>query len=189
MKKRKDMLIVLPNFVTGLRMVGTFLLLFTKAFSPAFYVVYSICGISDVLDGFLARRTGTASEFGARLDSVADLLFYTVLTGSFALGIICDDDKDTSGISGKASGRNLVLGGRNFDTPSCILSCGSSEIQMLCIYTHISEQTHGTVCFYHSVFYETAVFCIILYGCLWDCNDCICGRTGHAYLCKRIRRR
>ena len=79
MKKRKDMLIVSPNFVTGLRMVGTFLLLFTKAFSPAFYVVYSICGISDVLDGFLARRTGTASEFGARLDSVADLLFYTVM--------------------------------------------------------------------------------------------------------------
>lgn len=79
MKKRKDMLIVLPNFVTGLRMVGTFLLLFTKAFSPAFYVVYSICGISDVLDGFLARRTGATSEFGARLDSVADLLFYTVM--------------------------------------------------------------------------------------------------------------
>lgn len=79
MKKRKDMLIVLPNFVTGLRMVGTFLLLFTKAFSPSFYAVYSICGISDVLDGFLARRTGTTSEFGARLDSVADLLFYTVM--------------------------------------------------------------------------------------------------------------
>ena len=79
MKKRKDMLIVLPNFVTGLRMVGTFLLLFTKAFSPAFYAIYSICGISDVLDGFLARRTGATSEFGARLDSVADLLFLSLI--------------------------------------------------------------------------------------------------------------
>lgn len=79
MRKRKDMLIVLPNLVTGLRMIGTFLLLFTKAFSSVFYVVYSICGITDVCDGFLARRTGTTSEFGAKLDSVADLLFYTVM--------------------------------------------------------------------------------------------------------------
>lgn len=79
MRKRKDMLIVLPNLVTGLRMIGTFLLLFTKAFSSVFYVVYSICGITDVCDGFLARRTGTTSEFGAKLDSVADLMFYTVM--------------------------------------------------------------------------------------------------------------
>jgi CDP-diacylglycerol--glycerol-3-phosphate 3-phosphatidyltransferase len=31
------------------------------------------------LDGFIARKTGNTSEFGARLDSVADILFYTVL--------------------------------------------------------------------------------------------------------------
>ena len=75
MRKRKDMLIVLPNLVTGLRMIGTFLLLFTKAFSSAFYVIFSICGITDVCDGFLARRTGTTSEFGAKLDSVATVKF------------------------------------------------------------------------------------------------------------------
>lgn len=73
------MLRMLPNLITSLRIIGSFCLIFTRAFSPIFYVVYSICGITDVCDGFLARRTGTASEFGARLDSVADLLFYTVM--------------------------------------------------------------------------------------------------------------
>ena len=73
------MLRMLPNLITSLRIIGSFCLIFTRGFSPIFYVVYSICGITDVCDGFLARRTGTASEFGARLDSVADLLFYTVM--------------------------------------------------------------------------------------------------------------
>ena len=41
--------------------------------------IYTFAGLTDVLDGWLARKTGRASEFGARLDSVADLLFYSVL--------------------------------------------------------------------------------------------------------------
>ena len=37
-----------------------------------------ICDLGDLLDGFLARRLGTASAFGAKLDSVSDLTFYCV---------------------------------------------------------------------------------------------------------------
>ena len=47
--------------------------------SPLFLVIYTLAGLTDVLDGWLARKSGKASEFGARLDSISDLLFYSVL--------------------------------------------------------------------------------------------------------------
>ena len=69
----------IPNFITSLRIVGTAAWLFTKPLSRAFYVLYFLTGLTDVLDGFIARRLHITSEFGAKLDSVADLLFYSVM--------------------------------------------------------------------------------------------------------------
>ena len=69
----------LPNCVTVLRIAGTLCLLFLRPLSPWFFVFYTLSGLTDVLDGWLARRTGTASGFGAKLDSIADLLFYAVV--------------------------------------------------------------------------------------------------------------
>ena len=40
-----------------------------------FWVLYMIAGTMDMLDGFLARRWGVESKFGARLDSLADFVF------------------------------------------------------------------------------------------------------------------
>lgn len=68
-----------PNYITSLRIAGTVLLLFLTPLTAVFYVVYSLCGLSDVLDGWIARKSGTISEFGAKLDSVADLMFYAVV--------------------------------------------------------------------------------------------------------------
>ncbi len=68
----------LPNSITVLRMVGTVSLLFTKPMSLWFYILYTVTGITDVLDGFLARKLKLTSELGAKLDSVADLIFYGV---------------------------------------------------------------------------------------------------------------
>jgi phosphatidylglycerophosphate synthase len=68
-----------PNFITFLRIIGALWLCFIRPFTTAFYVVYTICGISDMLDGWVARMTGSAGEFGAKLDSIADLLFYSVM--------------------------------------------------------------------------------------------------------------
>ena len=62
-----------------IRILGTICLLFTKPFSKAFYIIYTISGISDVFDGYVARITGTSSAFGAKLDSVADLVLYAVM--------------------------------------------------------------------------------------------------------------
>ena len=69
----------LPNCITVIRIIGTVLLFFIPPLSISFYVVYSICGISDVADGFIARKMKTTSSFGAKLDSIADLLFYAVM--------------------------------------------------------------------------------------------------------------
>ena len=44
-----------------------------------FWVLYLIAGTTDILDGFLARRWGVESKFGARLDSLADFVFVLVV--------------------------------------------------------------------------------------------------------------
>ena len=71
--------LTIPNFITCIRLIGTVAMPFTKLFSTEFYVVYSVCGISDVLDGWLARLFKQSSDFGSRLDSIADLLFYFIM--------------------------------------------------------------------------------------------------------------
>ena len=67
------------NCITSLRIAGTIGMLFTTPFSKIFYVLYTFSGITDVLDGAVARATGMTSNLGAKLDSIADLLFYTVM--------------------------------------------------------------------------------------------------------------
>lgn len=82
MKQKKQNLkniITPPNMITFIRILGTICLLFVSLFTPVFYIIYTISGCSDVLDGWVARMTKSSSEFGAKLDSVADLLFYAML--------------------------------------------------------------------------------------------------------------
>jgi len=50
-------------------------LLMVDAMTLPFWVLYVIAGLTDMLDGFLARRWGVESKFGARLDSLADFVF------------------------------------------------------------------------------------------------------------------
>lgn len=70
---------MIPNYISFLRMFCALILIFVKPLDVAFYVIYVICGLSDILDGFIARKTGTTSELGARLDSMADMLMTGVL--------------------------------------------------------------------------------------------------------------
>ena len=44
-----------------------------------FFVLYMLCGLSDVLDVIVARKTNTVTNFGARLDTIVDLIFAVVL--------------------------------------------------------------------------------------------------------------
>lgn len=67
------------NIITSSRILGTALLPFFEVLSIPFNVIYVWCGLSDVLDGFVARKTKTVSELGSKLDSASDLFFYTVM--------------------------------------------------------------------------------------------------------------
>ena len=65
----------LPNAITILRFLGAICLLFFGVKSNAFWVIYFVCGLSDMLDGYLARKLRCESKTGAILDSLADLDF------------------------------------------------------------------------------------------------------------------
>ena len=68
----------IANVLTGFRILGSMLLLFVPVFSKAFYTIYLLCGLSDMIDGTVARKTNSASEWGAKMDTAADLVFVTV---------------------------------------------------------------------------------------------------------------
>ncbi|WP_206214169.1 CDP-alcohol phosphatidyltransferase family protein [Adlercreutzia sp. ZJ304] len=68
----------LANALTICRIALSVALLIPVALSPAFLIIYTIAGLTDMLDGFVARRTGTESKLGAMLDSVADLILVIV---------------------------------------------------------------------------------------------------------------
>ena len=69
---------MIANVTTGLRILVSAVLLFCPVFSPMFYALYLIAGISDVADGIIARKTNSVSEFGSRFDGVADFVFVAV---------------------------------------------------------------------------------------------------------------
>ena len=65
----------IPNILSTLRIALCLPLLLVDAMTVPFWVLYLIAGLTDILDGFLARRWGVESKFGARLDSLADFVF------------------------------------------------------------------------------------------------------------------
>lgn len=75
MKLKKN----LANIITCTRILGTLVMALSKVRSKLFYISYIYSGISDVLDGFIARKLNISSDFGRKLDSVSDLFFYTTM--------------------------------------------------------------------------------------------------------------
>ncbi len=68
----------MANIITGIRTVISVILLFCPVFSPAFFALYIAAGITDMTDGAVARKTGTVSKLGSRLDTAADIVFTAV---------------------------------------------------------------------------------------------------------------
>ena len=68
----------LANGITLLRILCSLVLLFCMPLSLPFYVLYTAAGLSDIFDGWIARKTNTASKFGAKLDTFADIVFAVV---------------------------------------------------------------------------------------------------------------
>ena len=68
----------MANFITGIRILCSMMLLLYPVFSTPFYVFYIVAGITDMIDGTIARKTNTVSEFGSKFDTVADFVFIAV---------------------------------------------------------------------------------------------------------------
>ena len=68
----------LANTITSIRILCSIALLFCAVFPPAFYVLYISAGFTDIVDGWIARRTNTASELGSKLDTIADFIFLVI---------------------------------------------------------------------------------------------------------------
>jgi len=84
-----------PNGITIIRIFASVSLLLVKPFSAFFFFFYLTCGISDVLDGYIARKMDVTSKSGQVLDSIADLIFISIVLSifipimNFPLWIIC----------------------------------------------------------------------------------------------------
>lgn len=68
----------MANVITISRIVSSLILLLCPTLSASFYCVYVLTGITDFLDGFIARRTHTTSQLGAKIDTIADTIFVVV---------------------------------------------------------------------------------------------------------------
>jgi len=65
----------IPNFLSFIRIALSVILLFINN-RFIFLTIYLICGLSDVLDGYIARRYKLETNVGAKLDSLADFIFF-----------------------------------------------------------------------------------------------------------------
>ena len=68
----------MANIITCSRILCSIALLFCTALSPTFYVLYIAAGLTDMIDGTVARKTNSVSEFGTKLDTVADFILVVV---------------------------------------------------------------------------------------------------------------
>ena len=78
----------MANILTGIRILCALSMLFCPALSPPFYALYVVAGLTDMIDGAVARRTHTASAFGAKLVATASTYMMYVVIAVLALIII-----------------------------------------------------------------------------------------------------
>lgn len=71
--------IYIPNILSLLRIICSVLLILLINHQLCFIFLYLVIGLTDILDGFIARKFKMESELGARLDSLADFFFYIIL--------------------------------------------------------------------------------------------------------------
>lgn len=77
----------IPNILTICRMILSIGFIFTINQRVPFVIIFLLCGATDVLDGYLARRMKLVSISGAKLDSAADLLMYATAIPVFLISI------------------------------------------------------------------------------------------------------
>lgn len=77
----------IPNYLTVFRLlcVIVFVLLFFFVHPLAALAIYIVAGVTDILDGYLARRNGWITPLGKVLDPLADKLMQGAVLVCFAV--------------------------------------------------------------------------------------------------------
>ncbi|WP_442908855.1 CDP-alcohol phosphatidyltransferase family protein [Intestinibacter sp.] len=73
----------IPNLLSLARIILSLFLIFLYPMKLYFLLVYIFCGITDILDGFIARKINATSELGSKLDSFADMIIIFVILFKF----------------------------------------------------------------------------------------------------------
>lgn len=68
-----------PNILSVSRIVISILLFFLFDNLYLFASFYVLAGLTDVFDGYIARKCNVQSEMGAKLDSAGDVFFYAAV--------------------------------------------------------------------------------------------------------------
>jgi phosphatidylglycerophosphate synthase len=80
----------IPNLITSVRLMSALILIVLCIADSShraryFLPIFIVAGISDMLDGLIARRFNWCTEFGARLDSISDMTLYAAVSMSLAV--------------------------------------------------------------------------------------------------------
>lgn len=70
---------ILPNILSCSRMALSAGLTVTANDELLFLVIYTLCGLTDAADGYFARKWNCMTPLGAKLDSIADAIFTSVI--------------------------------------------------------------------------------------------------------------
>jgi CDP-diacylglycerol--glycerol-3-phosphate 3-phosphatidyltransferase len=113
----------LPNWLTLGRILSLpVIILLTlspgRTFGIAAAIVFSLAAITDLLDGYFARKTGQVSEFGKLVDPIADkilvctafiMLIHLQRVPAWIVALIISREFAVSGLRAYAGTRKIVI--------------------------------------------------------------------------------
>ncbi|MHA7816337.1 MAG: CDP-alcohol phosphatidyltransferase family protein [Pseudohaliea sp.] len=171
--------LLLPNLLTGARLLLAIPIaaaILDGAFSRAL-VIAAIAGLTDALDGLLARRLDARSRLGAALDPLADkTLIFAVFASLAAVGMMpawvaaVVIGRDVIIVSG-ALAYQLLIGGLEFSPTA--LSKANMAVQVLFLVTVLGNAIGGWLPAPALVAFTTVVLVIAIasglqYVVLWS---------------------
>jgi cardiolipin synthase (CMP-forming) len=149
--------ISIPNILTLVRILLTpvFVILLLRDMFPVALLVFAAAGISDGLDGLIARYLNQRTTLGAYLDPAADKL---LLTSAFivmaVLGIIPDwlmvivITRDVVIVLGLAI---LTLTEKKYEVKPTLVSKCTTAIQILLVFVSLYDPAHTKLALLHPV--------------------------------------
>jgi cardiolipin synthase len=78
---------LVPSSISSLRLAALplFLYYYSTANPVACILIFGLAQITDLIDGFVARKLGVASKTGAYFDAIVDFTFITGIFAAFTL--------------------------------------------------------------------------------------------------------